>query len=57
MKRIQKDLSSKNFYLGSQLPQMAQFTEADNLNQFDKVYLVVQNSETVEPTKKSRWFT
>ena len=31
---------------------MAQVTEADNLNQFDKVYQVVQNSETVEPTKK-----
>ena len=31
---------------------MAQVTEADHLYQFDNVYQVVQNSETVEPTKK-----
>ena len=33
---------------------MAQVIETGNLNQFDKVYQVVQNSETVEPTKKRR---
>ena len=33
---------------------MAQDTKADHLNQFDKVYQIVQNSVTVEPTKKRR---
>ena len=33
---------------------MAQVLEADHLYQFDKVYQVIQNSETVEPTKKRR---
>ena len=48
------DLSLKIFYIGAQLPEMAQVTEADNLNQFDTVYQVVQNSQTVQPTKKKR---
>ena len=43
-----KQKKTKNLYIGAQLPEMAKVSEADHLNLLDKVYQVVQNSETVE---------